>query len=135
MLKEKYPRGVSVRNLRSARASVLLELENRQQEALRVAQESITLDAMYYKNYETLGEVYFKCKDFSNAIETWKQAIARKNTTVVEVSDPQPYIRLGDAYLALAQSRHGIRISDQQCLEAVRYLEHAFAPVASMPAT
>lgn len=125
ILEEKYPRGISVQNLRSARALVLLELQDRQQEALRVAQKSIMLDAMNYKNYETLGEVYFKCGDFNNAIETWKRAIARKNTTVVEVNDPHPYIRLGNAYLALAQSRHGICINDQQCLEAVRYLEHA----------
>jgi tetratricopeptide (TPR) repeat protein len=125
ILKEKYPRGISVQNLRSARALVLLELQGRQQEALSVAQKSITLDAMNYKNYETLGEVYFKCGDFSNAIETWKRAIARKNTTVVEVNDPHPYIRLGNAYLALAQSHHGICINDRQCLEAVRYLEHA----------
>jgi len=125
ILKEEYPRGISVQNLRSAKASVLLELEGRQQEALRVAQESITLDAMNYKNYETLGEVYFRYGDFNNAIEVWEQAIARRNTTIVEINDPHPYIRLGNAYLALTQSQHGICINDQQSLEAVRYLEHA----------
>jgi tetratricopeptide (TPR) repeat protein len=125
LLQEKYPRGISVQNLRSSLASVLLELRDQQQEALKVAQKSITVDAMNYKNYETLGEVYFACADFSNAIETWKQAIARKNTTAAEINDPKPYMRLGNAYVALAQSRHGICLNDQQCQEAVRYLEHA----------
>jgi tetratricopeptide (TPR) repeat protein len=125
LLQKKYSRGISVQNLRSSLAAALLELPPKRQEALKVAQESITFDAMNYKNYETLGEVYFACEDFSDAIETWKQAIARKNTTAADIYDPQPYMRLGNAYVALAQSRHGICLNDQQCQEAVRYLEHA----------
>ena len=125
LLQKKYSRGISVQNLRSSLAAALLELPPKRQEALKVAQASITFDAMNYKNYETLGEVYFACEDFSNAIETWKQAIARKNTTAADIYDPQPYMRLGNAYVALAQSRHGICLNDQQCQEAVRYLEHA----------
>lgn len=124
-LQKKYPRSISAQNLRSSLTLALLELPNKQQEALKVAQETIFLDALNYKNYETLGEVYFHCHNYSDAIEAWKEAVARKNTTAVEVNDPDLYMKLGNAYVALAQSRHGICLDDQQCQEAVRYLEHA----------
>jgi tetratricopeptide (TPR) repeat protein len=119
------PRSISAQNLRSARTLALLQLPVQQQEALKIAEETIFLDAVNYKNYETLGEVHFHCNNFSDAIEAWKEAVARKNTTIEEINDPNLYMKLGNAYVALAQSRHGICQDDQQCQEAVRYLEHA----------
>jgi tetratricopeptide (TPR) repeat protein len=123
-LLQKYSRGSSVQNLRSSLVSVMLELQDRQ-EALKIAQESITLDAMNYQAYEILGQVFFTCEDFSNAVETWRQAIVRKNTTEVEINNPDLYMKLGRAYVSLAQSRQGICLNDQQCQDALHYLKHA----------
>ena len=127
VLAKKHPREISIQHLRSSLATVFLQLPGKRQAALQVAQEAIQLDALNHNNYEILGDVYFGCGDFERAIMAWKDAIQHKNTLTVQPYGPELHIKIGKAYVKLAQSHHGRCFKEEESQEAISFMLQALA--------
>lgn len=124
VLEQKHPREIKVQKLRSSLATTLLELQ-RHQEALQVAQEAIFLDALAYDNHEVLGDVYFERGDYEHAIEEWENAILRRDAVMLASYGPELHVKIGKAYVKLAQVHSELYLKEGKSQEAVYYMQQA----------
>lgn len=124
VLEKKHPREIRIQGLRSKHATILLELQ-RYQEALQEAQEAIRFDALAYDNHEVLGDVYAERGDFEHAIDAWKEAILRRDVTELASYGPELHVKIGKAYVKLAQLHSEMCMREGKTEEAVRSMQQA----------
>ncbi len=124
VLEKKHPREVRIQGLRSKLATTLLELD-RHQEALQLAQKAILFDALAYDNHEVLGDVYAERGDFEDAIDTWKEAILRRDAMPLDSYGPELHVKIGKSYVRLAQLHSEMCLKEGKNQEAVNYMQQA----------
>jgi tetratricopeptide (TPR) repeat protein len=124
VLEKKHPREVRIQGIRSKLATTLLELDE-YREALQIAQKAILFDALAYDNHDVLGDVYSERGDFEHAIEAWKEAILRRDAMALDSYGPELHVKIGRAYVRLAQLHGEMCVKEGKNQEAVNYMQQA----------